>query len=108
MAKKEPVGKIEYLFSGEERPFFDMEEYLQAYREALAEFGVVGGFKATTLTKDPESRKAVDDLIYGAFDEENPYDLEHYQGKYSPVAGEDQAQEAEVAVPELEEEDLEL
>lgn len=108
MAKKEPVGKIEYLFSGEERPFFDMEEYLQAYREALDEFGVVGGFKATTLTKDPESRKAVDDLIYGAFDEENPYALEHYKEKYSPATGEDQAQEAEATAPDLEEEDLEI
>lgn len=108
MAEKEPVGKIEYLFSDEERTFFDKEGYLQAYREALDQFGVVGGFKATTLTKDAETRKAADDLIYGAFGEENPYDLEYYQKKYAPAAGEDQTREGKPIDPELGDEELEL
>lgn len=103
----EPVGVIEYS-DGDCQVFHNSEQYIQAFREALDQFGVAGGFKATTLTKDAESRKAVGDLIYRAFDEENPHDLEHYYKKYAPAAGEDQAQEAEVTAPELEEEDLEL
>lgn len=82
------VGKIEYLHSGETIVYNDAKEYLQAYKEALNEYGVVGGFKATTITRDPEICKAVDDLIYGEFGEENPYDLEHYQKKYAEASSE--------------------
>lgn len=100
----EAVGKIEYLHSGETIVYDDAKEYLQAYEEALNEYGVVGGFKATTITRDPETRKAVDDLIYGEFGEENPHDLEHYQKKYAEAYGEHVEQ---VPEPELDGEELE-
>ena len=94
---------MEYAFSGEEQVFFDKQEYIQAYRNALDQFGVSGGFKATTFTIDPQTRKAIDDLIYGAFGEDNPNDLEHYQRKYGPIEAEDQTQEAKTSEPECEE-----
>ena len=100
----EAVGKIEYLHSGETIVYDDPREYLQAYKEALNEYGVVGGFKATTITQDPGTRKAVDDLICGEFGEENPHDLEHYQKKYAEVSGEHVEQAPE---PGLDGEELE-
>lgn len=81
----EPVGKIEYGSSGKAKTFYNTEEYLQEYEEAINLFGVAGGIKATTITRDPATHKAVDDLIYGAVGEENPHDFRYYQEKYGEV-----------------------
>lgn len=98
------VGKIEYIGSGKVIAYQDAEEYLQAYSEALDVYGVTGGFKATTITRDPATRKAVDDLVYGAFGEDNPNDLEHYQKKCETMQGQEAAR-----TPETEpDEELEL
>ena len=103
MIEKEPVGKIEYGDAGSQI-FYDKDEYIKAFKEAMDVYGVMGGFKATTLTRDQETRKAYDDALYNEFGEENPYALEHYQEKYA------QATEApaEEAQPELEGEEMEL
>lgn len=36
------------------------------------------GFKHQTLTSDPEIKKSVDDLIYGAYGVDNPHTLDWY------------------------------
>ena len=36
------------------------------------------GFKYETLTTDANIRKSVDDIVYGAYGEDNPHPLEWY------------------------------
>lgn len=77
MEKNKPVGEIEY-YDGSREVFYTAEEYIKAVKEAMEVYGVSGGFKGTTLTRDPATRKAYDDAIYNEFGEDNPHDLEHY------------------------------
>ena len=77
MEKNKPVGEIEY-YDGTRKSFYSTEEYIKAFKEAMEVYCVSGGFKATTLTRDPVTRKAYDDAIYNEFGEDNPHDLEHY------------------------------
>ena len=79
MTSEEPVGRIEYSY-GDEQTFYDTEKYIQAYEKALFEMGPMA-VKSITLTKDPATHKAIDDLLWNEFGEENPHDLEHYQKK---------------------------
>ena len=37
------------------------------------------GFRYEVLTDDPNLRKAVDDIVFGLYGEENPRQLEEYQ-----------------------------
>lgn len=79
--------------SGETQNFSDPDQFLQAYREALDYLGP-SGVSAKTLTHDPSVRKAVDDLIYGEFGEENPHDLDHYAQRRNAPEPEPKEQEA--------------
>lgn len=100
-AVEKPVGKIEYISgrgSSHVEKFYTPESYIKAYEEALDSYGVVGGFKGTTITRDPATRKAIDDLICGAFGEENPYDLEHYQQEHAGQQPEGMELEADEAL----------
>lgn len=98
--EKEPVGIIEYPYGPGDSGvliFYDPEKYVKEFKDALEDFGPMGGFRATTLTRDPKLRKAIDDERYNFYDEENPWRLEDYQKR-------GQEQEPE---PELEEEEPE-
>ena len=76
--KKTIVGRIHYAAPKETVEFDDPMRYLEELKEALDTYGVMGGFRYETLTDDPKTRKAADDLIYDAYDEENPRRLEDY------------------------------
>lgn len=102
MKSMEPVGKIEYGY-GDEQTFYDTEKYIQAFKEALYEMGPMS-VKAKTFTRDPAAHKAIDDLIWGEFGEENPNDPDYYKMKNAEASGERAEQQPE---PELDE-DLEL
>ena len=47
----------------------------------------VTGFRFETLTDDPAVRKAVDDMIYDLYGEENPRPLEDYAPRQGPSMG---------------------
>ena len=64
-----PIEQIEYT---------DPAEYLKAVKEELP-YRDTSGFRFETLTSDSEVRKAVDDMIYDLYGEENPRPLEDYQ-----------------------------
>lgn len=74
--KKTLVGRVRFA-SGEQIEYTDPAEYLNAIREELP-FHATTGFRFETLTSDPEVRKAVDDMLYDLYGEENPRPLEDY------------------------------
>ena len=71
-----PVGRISFA-NGERMEFTDPQEYLRTIREELPMKDVTG-FRFETLTDDPAVRKAVDDMVYDLYGEENPRPLEDY------------------------------
>lgn len=72
------VAGMLFYGGGEAIWFADADEYIEEYGKDLNERGPSGVF-AKTITKDPAVRKAVDDLIYGEFGEENPHGLDYYE-----------------------------
>ena len=69
-------------FAGEDRIVFtDAQQYLDTIREEL-DYMATTGFRFRTLTRDAAVHKAVDDMIYGLYGEENPYTSECYSRKY--------------------------
>lgn len=102
--EKEPVGIIEYPYGPGDSGvsiFYDPEKYAKEVKDALEDFGPIGGFRATTLTRDPKLRKEIDDELYNVYGEKNPRHLEDYQEQEQGMG---QEQEPE---PELEEEEPE-
>ena len=74
--QKEIVGRVEYA-SGEHFEYTDKERYLNCIREEI-EYASTTGFRFTTLSDDPELKKAVDDEVYNMFGEKNPHSIEYY------------------------------
>ncbi|MDR2878829.1 MAG: hypothetical protein LBV03_02840 [Fusobacteriales bacterium] len=74
------IGKISfYGFDGtveEVVEYTAKESYLNAIKKELD--CNPSGFQHQTLTNDAEIRKTVDDLIYGAYGEDNPHTLDWY------------------------------
>ena len=70
------VGRVTFA-SGEKWSFTDPQRYLQTVREELP-YQASTGFRCETLTDDPAVRKAVDDMIYDLYGEENPRRIEDY------------------------------
>ena len=74
------VGKIKYLcFKGEvaeELEYTKVDDYLGAIKREL--YQNPDGFRADTISKDPELRKSVEDLYYNEFGGDNPHTIEHY------------------------------
>lgn len=70
------VGRITFA-SGEMLDFVDTQKYLAAIQEELP-CHTTTGFRCETLTDDPEVRKAVDDMLYDLYGEENPRQIENY------------------------------
>ena len=84
-SKTQIVGRITYAYDTPEE-FTDAEEYLQTIRDELP-YMATTGMRFETLTKDPEVRKAVDDIVYDFNGEKNPHPLAYYQadGQKTPV-----------------------
>ena len=78
-AQKEPqlVGLLTFA-NGDVLEFADPTEYVDKLREEI-EFINTTGMCYETLTDDPQTRKAVDDIVYGLYGEENPRPLEDYK-----------------------------
>lgn len=70
------VGKLTFHDSGEVMEYKSTEDYLKALNSEID--SNMDGFSYETITKEPDVRKKVDDLIYGAYGEENPNSIEFY------------------------------
>lgn len=74
------VGKISFLgFDGsieEVMEYTSKESYLNAIKKELN--CNPDGFRYQTVTDDPETKKSVDDLIYGSYGTDNPHTLDWY------------------------------
>lgn len=78
MTREAPVvGKVSFA-NGEEISYTDASEYIAAVKEELP-YHATSGFRYETLTDDPQARKAVDDILYDLYGEENPRPLEDYE-----------------------------
>ena len=78
MARDKPlVGRVTYA-NGDAQEFTDAEAFLKCVREELP-YHPTTGFRYEVLTDDSAVRKAVDDIVFGLYGEENPRQLEEYQ-----------------------------
>ena len=73
---KQLIGSVSFL-SGETQQFTDARAYLDCIREELPHEATTG-FRFRTITQDPVIRKAVDDIVYDFYGEENPCSEEDY------------------------------
>ena len=69
--EKPIIGRVSFI-SGETQEFTDAEEYLTCIREELPHEATTG-FRFRTITQDPAIRKAVDDIVYDFYGEENTH-----------------------------------
>ena len=74
---KQLIGSVSFI-SGETQEFTDAEEYLTCIREELPHEATTG-FRFRTITQDPAIRKAVDDIVYDFYGEENTHTEEDYK-----------------------------
>ena len=63
------VGSVSFI-NGDARQFTDATEYLDCIREELP-YEATTGFRFRTITPEPAIRKAVDDIVYDFYGEEN-------------------------------------
>ena len=75
--EKPVVGRVSFI-SGETQEFTDANEYLTCIREELP-YAATSGFRFRTVTRDPAVRKAVDDIVFDLYGEENPCTEEDYK-----------------------------
>ena len=73
---KQLIGSVSFL-SGETQQFTDARAYLDCIREELPHEATTG-FRFRTITQDPVIRKAVDDIVFDFYGEENPCNEEDY------------------------------
>ncbi len=71
------VGCISYA-SGECHYFENAQAYLKEFREELPYFPT-SGFRFETITRDPQVRKTVDDMLFNLYGVDNPRTLESYE-----------------------------
>ena len=76
-AEKPVVGRVTYLCDYP-KEYTDAAEFIACVREELP-YHSTTGFRFEVLTDDPAIRKAVDDLVYDLYGEENPRPLEDYK-----------------------------
>ena len=78
MARDKPlVGRVTYT-NGDAQEFTDAEAFLKCVREELP-YRPTTGLRYEVVTDDPAVRKAVDDIVFNLYGEENPRQLEEYQ-----------------------------
>ena len=70
------VGSVSFI-NGDAQQFTDANAYLDCIREELP-YRATSGFSFRTVTQDPAIRKAVDDIVYDFYGEENPCREEDY------------------------------
>ena len=80
-----PVGRVSFA-NGEHMEFTAPQDYLRTIREELPTKDGTG-FLFETLTDAPAVRKAVDDMVYDLYGEENPRPLEDYVPRQGPEMG---------------------
>lgn len=80
-----PVGRVSFT-NGEHMEFTAPQDYLRTIREELPTKDGTG-FRFETLTGDPAVHKAVDDMAYDLYGEENPRPLEDYVSRQGPEMG---------------------
>lgn len=73
---KQLIGSVSFL-SGETQQFTDARAYLDCIREELPHEATTG-FRFRTITQDPAVRKAVGDIVFDLYGEENPCNEEDY------------------------------
>ena len=73
---KQLIGSVSFL-SGETQQLTDARAYLDCIREELPHEATTG-FRFRTITQDPAVRKAVDDIVYDFYGEENPCNEEDH------------------------------
>ena len=73
---KQLIGSVSFL-NGETQQFTDARAYLDCIREELPHEATTG-FRFHTITQDPAVRKAVDDIVFDLYGEENPCNEEDY------------------------------
>ena len=73
---KQLIGSVSFL-SGETQQFTDAKAYLDCVREELPH-EATSGFRFRTITQEPAIRKAVDDIVFDLYGEENPCNEEDY------------------------------
>ena len=76
------VGRVTYANGGTQE-FTGADEFLRCVQEELP-YRSTTGFHYEVLTNDPVVRKAVDDMAYDFYGEENPRPLEDYQNPPEP------------------------
>ena len=70
------IGRVHFI-NGDAQQFTDAKEYLDCIREELPHEATTG-FRFRTITQDPAVRKAVDDIVFDLYGEENPCNEEDY------------------------------
>ena len=78
----EIIGITTYA-SGEQQTFTDPVAFIKAVQEELP-YRSTSGFAFKVLTEDAATRKAVGDLVYNEYGEENPHGLSYYQNTKNP------------------------
>ena len=73
---KQLIGSVSFL-SGETQQFTDARAYLDCIREELPHEATTG-FRFRTITQNPAVRKAVDDIVFDFYGEENLCSEEDY------------------------------
>ena len=63
------VGSVSFI-NGDAQQFTDSKEYLDCIREELP-YRATSGFSFRTVTQDPAILKAVDDIVFDFYGEEN-------------------------------------
>ena len=70
------VGSVSFI-NGDAQQFTDATAYLDCIREELP-YRATSGFSFRTVTQAPAIRKAVDDIVFDFYGEENPCSEEDY------------------------------
>ena len=70
------IGRVHFI-NGDAQQFTDAKAYLDCIREELPHEATTG-FRFRTITEDPAIRKAVDDIVFDLYGEENPCNEEDY------------------------------
>ena len=70
------VGSVSFI-NGDAQQFTDATAYLDCIREELP-YRATSGFSFRTVTQDTAIRKAVDDIVFDLYGEENSCNEEDY------------------------------
>lgn len=73
-----PVVGITTYANGEKDVFTNADRFIKTIAEELPERSS-SGFAFRVMNADPATRKAIDDLVYNEYGEQNPHDLNYYK-----------------------------